>query len=102
MQKMAVIFVAGLEKDPAKVVKLTSDAVLGAYRKIGLLGNKEFDIVPVHVIYVQALWALLQAAQKFGMKHFLLAKNMDNETVLVVGPEDSDRLNKLAPNFRLF
>jgi len=104
MKKMAVIFVSGLEKNPAKVVKLTSDAVLGAYRKIGMFGKKEFDIVPVHVIDVQTLWALLQAAQKFGMKHFVSGdiNNLNSETILVVGPEEPDRLNKLSPNLRLF
>ena len=101
---MAVIFVAGLEKEPAKLVKFTSDAVIGAYKKLGMFGKKDFETVPVQVIDVQALWAILQAAQKFGMRHFLLAKseNMDNETILVVGPEEPDTLNKLSANFRLF
>ena len=45
-------------------------------------------------------------AEKFGLRHFLQTNDKNNmdplQTALVVGPEESDKLNKLSANLRLF
>ena len=105
---MAIIFVNGLEKDASKLVKVTSAAVLGAYGTFGALSKKPKDVeaVPVQVIDIQTLWGLWYNAEKFGLRHFLQTNDKNNmdpmQTALVVGPEESDRLNKLSANLRLF
>lgn len=108
MQKMAVIFVNGLEKDPANLVKVTSAAVMGAYGKLGMFSKKpkEVEIVPVQVIDIQTLWSLWYNAEKFGLLHYLQTNDRNNmdplQTALAVGPEEGDKLNKLSANLRLF
>ena len=107
MQKMAVIFVNGLEKDSSRLVKLTSAAVVGVYSKLGMFSKKkEIETVPVQVIDIQTLWGLWYNAEKFGLNHFLQTNDKNNmdplQTVLIVGPEESDKLNKLSANLRLF
>lgn len=107
MQKMAVIFVNGMEKDPSRLVKVASAAVLGAYSRLGMFKKpKEVEIIPVQVIDIQTLWGLWYNAEKFGLNHFLQTNDKDNmdplQTALVVGPEESERLNKLSANLRLF
>lgn len=106
--KMAVIFVNGLEKDPSRLVKITASAIMGAYGTFGRFGKKpsEVETVPVQVIDIQTLWGLWYNAEKFGLRHFLQTNDRNNmdplQTVLIVGPEDSDKLNKLSANLRLF
>lgn len=108
MQKMAVIFVNGLEKDASQLVKVTSAAIIGAYGKFGTFSKKpkEVETVPVQVIDVQTLWGLWYNAEKFGLHHFLQTNDKNNmdplQTALVVGPEEGERLNKLSANLRLF
>ncbi|MBI4174752.1 MAG: hypothetical protein HY517_03830 [Candidatus Aenigmarchaeota archaeon] len=105
--KMAVIFVNGLEKDSSRLVKVTSAAVLGAYSKLGMFSKKrDVETIPVQVIDIQTLWGLWYNAEKFGLKHFLQTNDKNSmdpmQTALVVGPEESDKLNKLSANLRLF
>jgi len=106
--KMAVIFVNGLEKDPSSLVKIASSALLGVYGTFGRFGKKpsEVETVPVQVIDIQTLWGLWYNAEKFGLRHFLQTNDRNNmdpmQTVLVVGPEDDNKLNKLSANLRLF
>lgn len=106
--KMAVIFVNGLEKDPSRLVKVTSLAVMGAYSKLGMFSKKpkEIETVPVQVIDIQTLWGLWYNAEKFGLNHYLQTNDKNNmdplQTALVVGPESSEKLNKLSANLRLF
>lgn len=109
MQKMAVIFVNGLEKDPSKLIKVTSAAVMGAYGKLGLFSKKkaeDIETVPVQVIDIQTLWSLWYNAEKFGLSHFLQTNDRNNmdplQTALAVGPEEGEKLNKLSANLRLF
>ena len=109
MQKIAIIFVAGMEKDPSNLLKIASKAVLGAYSSsLGVFSKRkdETEIVPVQVIDIQTLWSLWYNAEKFGLKHFLEAPDKNNldpmRTVLAVGPEEGEKLNKLSANLRLF
>ncbi len=106
--KMAVIFVNGLEKDPSRLVKITSAGVMGAYNKLGFFSKKPRDVetVSVQVIDIQTLWGLWYNAEKFGLNHFLQTNDRNNmdpmQTALIVGPEESEQLNKLSANLRLF
>ena len=108
MQKIAIIFVNGLEKDPSNLIKVTSAAVAGVYGNTGRFSKKPSDveIVPVQVIDVQTLWGLWYNAEKFGLKHFLQTNDKNNmdptKTALAVGPEEGEKLNKLSANLRLF
>lgn len=108
MQKMAVIFVNGLEKDPSKLLKVASAAIMGANNNLGMFSKKPKDVetVPVQVIDIQTLWGLWYNAEKFGLRHFLQTNDKNSmdplQTVLVIGPEEGDRLNKLSANLRLF
>ena len=107
--KMAVIFVNGLEKDPSMLVRSTSSALMGAYKQTGIFGRKKLgniETVTVQVIDIQTLWGIWYNAEKFGLRHFLETNDKNNmdpmRTVLVVGPEEGERLNKLSANLRLF
>lgn|SRR3989338_4351727 len=106
--KMAVIFVNGLEKDASRLVKITSAATMGAYSNLGMFSKKprNVEIVPVQVIDIQTLWGLWYNAEKFGLNHFLQTNDKNNmnplQTALAVGPEESEKLNKLSANLRLF
>lgn len=108
MQKIALIFVNGLEKDPSQLVKVTAAAVSGVYGNMGRFSKKTKDaeIVPVQVIDVQTLWGLWYNAEKFGLSHFLQTNDKNNmdpmKTALAVGPEEGEKLNKLSANLRLF
>ena len=108
MQKIAVIFVNGLEKDPSNLIKVTSAAVAGIYGNFVRFSKapKEVEIVPVQVIDIQTLWGLWYNAEKFGLSHFLQTNDKNNmdisKTALAVGPEEGERLNKLSANLRLF
>ena len=106
--KMAVIFVNGLEKDPSMLVRIASAALFGVYKQFGRFENKPDDIetVPVQVIDIQTLWGLWYNAEKFGLRRYLQTNDKNNmdpmQTVLIVGPEESGKLNKLSANLRLF
>lgn len=106
--KIAVIFVNGLEKDPSKLLKVASAALLGVCGRFGRFEKRptEVETVPVQVIDIQTLWGLWYNAEKFGLRHFLQTNDKENmdpmQTVLIVGPENDEKLNKLSANLRLF
>lgn len=108
MQKIAVIFVNGLEQDAAKAITLCSRAVVGAYNKqLGVFSKKkDFDIVPVQVLDMQNLLAIRYNVDKYGMNYFFLTDNEADpdpmNSVLAVGPEEAERLNKMSAGLRLF
>ncbi len=111
MQKVALIFVNGMEKNLPKVVSKCSEACLQAYRKAGYFTRKKWEKdnmekVVAQVIDIQTIMQLKYNAEKLGIKVFLLTDNMEKpdpmETVLALGPEDGERLNKISANFRLF
>lgn len=108
MQKIAIIFVNGLEKDPSNLIKVTSSAMAGIYGSMGRFSKKpkNVEIVPVQVIDIQTLWGLWYNAEKFGLRHYLQTNDKDKmdplQTALVVGPEEGEKLNKLSANLRLF
>lgn len=108
MQKIAIIFVNGLEKDSAQLVKVTSSAIAGIYGNMGRFSKKpkDVEIVPVQVIDIQTLWSIWYNAEKFGLSHYLQTNDKNNmdplQTALVVGPEEGNELNKLSANLRLF
>ena len=108
MNKIAVIFVNGMEKDSSRLIKNVASAIAGTYANFGAFSKKpkDVEVVPVQVIDIQTLWGLWYNAEKFGMRHYLSTNDKNNmdplQTILVVGPEESDRLNKLSANLRLF
>ena len=106
MHKMAVIFINELQNDPAKLVMLCGEALLKAYEKAGWGAKRKWNKdgrqkVVVHVLDKLTVMQLKENAEKFGLKHFLLDGD-DKSVILVVGPEESEKLNKLSANLRLF
>lgn len=108
MHKMAVIFVNGLEQDVAKAIQLCSRASLCAYNKtLGTFSKKkDFETVVVHVLDMQTLLAIRYNVDKYGINHYFHTNDPNNpdpmQTVLAVGPEDPERLNKMSAGLRLF
>ena len=106
---MVLIFVNAMETDVARTVQLCTKAAIGAYNKLGFFGKgkrKEFDTVVVHVLDIQNLMGIKYNVDKYGINHFLVT-NDDKEpdpmqTVLAVGPEEPEKLNKMSSGLRLF
>lgn len=107
MLKLAVIFVNGLEQDAAKAIQLCSKAVLGAYNKqMGIFSKKkDFDVIAV-LRCTQNLLGIKYSVGKYGMNYFFLTNDESNpdpmQTVLAVGPEEPEKLNKMSAGLRLF
>jgi len=109
MQKLVLIFVNGLENDIAKTLQLCTKAAFGAYNKLGFFEKgkkKDFETVIVQVLDVQNLMNIKYNVDKYGINHFLLTNDENNpdtmETVLAVGPEESEKLNRMSAGLRLF
>jgi len=109
MKKMVLIFVNGMESDPAKAIQLCTKAAFGAYNKLGFLEKgrkKDFETIVVHVLDIQNLMGIKYNVDKYGINHFLITNDEKNpdpmETVLAVGPEENEKLNKMSTGLRLF
>ncbi len=109
MHKIALIFVNGMEKNVARTIQLCNKASFGAYNKLGFLEKgkkKDFETVVVQVLDMQNLMAIKYNVDKYGINYFLVTndeKNPDSmQTVLAVGPEEPERLNKMSASLRLF
>lgn len=103
---MAIIFINELQNDPATLIIRCSEAVLQAYKKAGWSGRKKWEKdgrqkTVVHVLDKMTIIQLQENARKFGIPHFLLDGDERN-AVLAVGPEESEKMNKLSANLRLF
>lgn len=109
MKKMAIIFVNGAEKDPSVLISACSKACAAAYsRTLSRFGKKEadFDITTVHVLDIQTLLAIRYNVDKYGINHFFETNDEKNpdpmKSVLAVGPEEPEKLNKMSSGLRLF
>jgi len=109
MHKMAIIFVNGAEKDPAVLLKSVTKAVNGIHDRLGMFSKgkmKDVEVVTVHVLDTLTIMQLRENVDKYGIKHFLQTNDMNNpdpmQTVLIVGPEEADRMNKMSAGLRLF
>ncbi len=106
MHKMAIIFINELQNDPATLITRCSEAAMQAYEKAGWGAKRKWNKdgrqkIVVHVLDKMAIVQLQENASKFGIPHYLLDGEEKN-TILVIGPEESDRMNKLSANLRLF
>lgn len=106
---MALIFVNGMEKDAAKMVQLCTKAAFGAYNKLGFLEKgkkKDFEAVVVQVLDMQNLMNIRYNVDKYGINYFLATNDPETpdpmQTVLAVGPEEPEKLNKMSAGLRLF
>ncbi len=109
MNKLVLVLVNGIEQDVAKTLQLCTKAAFGAYNRLGFLDKgkkKDFETVVVQVLDIQNLMGIRYNVDKYGINHFLVTNDENNpdpmETVLAVGPEESERLNKMSSGLRLF
>lgn len=109
MQKLALIFVNGLENDVAKTIQLCARASMGAYNKLGFFEKgkkKDFETVVVQVLDIQNLMNIKYNVDKYGINYFLVTNDEKDpdplQTVLAVGPEEPEKLNKMSAGLRLF
>ena len=109
MYKLVLVFVNGLEGDAAKMVQLCMKASFGAYNKLGFFekGKKNnFDTIVVQVLDIQNLMNIKYNVGKYGINYFLVTNDEKDpdpmQTVLAVGPEEPEKLNKMSAGLRLF
>ncbi len=106
MHKMAIIFINELQNDPATLITRCSEAVLQANEKAGWSVRRKWNKdgrqkIVVHVLDKMTIMQLQENARKFGIAYYLL-DGEQKDAILVVGPEESEKLNKLSANLRLF
>ena len=106
MHKMAIIFINELQNDPATLITRCSEAAMQAYEKAPWGAKRKWEKngrqkVVVHVLDKMTIIQLQENARKFGISHFLL-DGEQKDAILVIGPEESDKMNKLSANLRLF
>ena len=106
MYKIAIIFINELQNDPANLITRCSEAVLQAYKAAGWRRRKKWEKdgrqkVVVHVIDKMNIMQIHGNARKFSIPNFLLDGEQKN-AILIIGPEEPEKMNKLSATLRLF